>query len=79
MTGAQQHDCAQREDKRYPFQLLFHIASLLKSRPVAGRVLTNCYFQLQFGCVLEPVNVNGFCCVPSASMVQISSFPDRFD
>jgi hypothetical protein len=29
------------------------------------------YFQLQLGCVFEPLNVNCFTFVPSASMVQI--------
>src|SRR5438132_11044421 len=33
------------------------------------------YFQLQFGCVLRPVNVNCRALVPSASIIQISSLP----
>ncbi len=37
------------------------------------------YFQLQFGCVLLPVVVNCFCWLPSASMVQICSPPERLD
>src|SRR5579863_1042856 len=41
---------------------------------------TKCvYFQLQFGCVLRPVKVNCCSLLPSASIVQISSLPDRLD
>src|SRR5579863_4050846 len=44
------------------------------------RGLTKCiYFQLQFGCVLRPVKVSCCSLLPSASMVQISSLPDRLD
>jgi hypothetical protein len=37
------------------------------------------YFQLQFGCVLLPEVVNGFWLLPSASIVQICSPPERLD
>src|SRR5580700_7057520 len=37
------------------------------------------YFQLQLGWVLWPVKVSCCTLVPSASIVQISSFPDRLD
>ena len=37
------------------------------------------HFQLQFGCVLLPVKVNCFCWLPSASMDQICSPPERLD
>src|SRR5215467_6271542 len=37
------------------------------------------YFQLQFGCVLRPVNVNCWTLEPSASMPQICRLPERFD
>src|SRR2546428_7118464 len=37
------------------------------------------YFQLQLGCVLLPVKVNCWTLVPSASMVQICSLPERLD
>ena len=37
------------------------------------------YFQLQSGSELLPDVVNGFWLLPSASMVQICSDPDRFD
>jgi hypothetical protein len=35
------------------------------------------YFQLQFGWVFEPLKVSCFTFVPSASMVQIWSLPER--
>src|SRR5713226_9278893 len=37
------------------------------------------YFQLQLGCVLPPLEVNCLTLVPSASMVQIWSLPERWD
>src|ERR1700690_2360346 len=37
------------------------------------------YFQLQLGWVLRPVKVSCWTFVPSASIVQISSLPDRLD
>jgi hypothetical protein len=37
------------------------------------------YFQLQLGCVLAPLKVSCFTFVPSASMVQIWSLPERWD
>jgi hypothetical protein len=48
--------------------------------PLDWRTLVNeSHFQLQFGCELRPDAVTGFCAVPSASMVQICSVPERFD
>src|ERR1035438_7071785 len=35
------------------------------------------YFQLQLGCVLAPLKVNCFTLLPSASMLQIWSVPER--
>jgi len=35
------------------------------------------YFQLQFGCVLEPEKVSCTCSLPSASIVHICSWPPR--
>lgn len=41
--------------------------------------LKTTYFQLQLGCVLTPAEVNCFTFVPSASMLQIWSLPERWD
>ena len=41
--------------------------------------LKNTYFQLQLGCVFTPAEVNCFTLVPSASMLQIWSLPERCD
>ena len=41
--------------------------------------LAKAYFQLQFGCVFLPLKVNCFTFVPSASMDQICSLPERLD
>jgi len=41
--------------------------------------LLSIYFQLQFGCELRPPKVNCCSLVPSASMDQICSEPDRLD
>src|SRR6202021_2054590 len=47
---------------------------------ILRRSLTKCvYFQLQLGCVLRPVKVNCRSLVPSASIIQISSLPERLD
>ena len=40
---------------------------------------SSCYFQLQFGCELEPPKVNWVCWLPSASMDHICSPPPRVD
>src|SRR5580704_7288515 len=54
---------------------------LLRPESFAFQGQTKCiyYFQLQFGCVLCPVKVNCCTLLPSASMLQISRLPDRFD
>ncbi len=56
-----------------------NIPSLPGINEMNKAVSMNAYFQLQLGCELLPLKVNCFCFVPSASIVQICSLPDRVD
>ena len=64
----------------YNWSLLDHIKLF---NTIFGRgfefVTSMDYFQLQLGCVFFPLNVNCFTLVPSASMDQICSLPERLD
>src|SRR5579863_6952987 len=67
-------------DSRTHFLLCCFTLFLLADPNQSLRGQTKCvYFQLQFGCVLRPVKVSCCSLLPSASMVQISSLPDRLD
>src|ERR1700728_287847 len=81
LAGAQHHYGTQHDYQCKPLHasLLHFIPPATQKACPQGQTKCIYYFQLQFGWVLRPVKVSCWTLLPSASIVQISSLPDRLD